>query len=127
MVNESDATRAYSAEVHILFTGYAEDSETPGVSRVASTIGFVRDGAIRVIIDPGMLPDQSAMLAPLAALGESPTSITDVVFSHHHPDHTLNAALFAHARFMTTGLSTRATPGRIVPLRGMNFLLRSDC
>ena len=99
MVNESDATRAYSAEVHILFTGYAQDSETPAVSRVASTIGFVRDGAIKVIIDPGMLPDQSAMLAPLAALGESPASITDVVFSHHHPDHTLNAALFPNARF----------------------------
>jgi hypothetical protein len=99
MVNESDATRAYSAEVHILFSGYAQDSETPAVSRVASTIGFVRDGAIKVIIDPGMLPDQSAMLAPLAALGESPTSITDVVFSHHHPDHTLNAALFPNARF----------------------------
>ncbi|GAC1305443.1 MAG: hypothetical protein NVSMB27_44180 [Ktedonobacteraceae bacterium] len=29
----------------------------------------------------------------------SPTSITDVVFSHHHPDHTLNAALFPQARF----------------------------
>src|SRR5260370_2497980 len=99
MVNESDATRASSAEVHILFTGYAQDSETPAVSRVASTIGFVRDGAIRVIIDPGMTPDQNAILAPLAALGESPLSITDVVFSHHHPDHTLNAALFPNARF----------------------------
>jgi glyoxylase-like metal-dependent hydrolase (beta-lactamase superfamily II) len=99
MVNENDATRAYSAEVHILFTGYAEDSEVPAVSRVASTISFVRDGAIKVIIDPGMLPDRSAMLAPLAALGESAASITDVVFSHHHPDHTLNAALFPNARF----------------------------
>src|SRR5207244_11754422 len=90
MVNESDAPRASSAEVHILFTGYAEDSEIPAVSRVASTIGFVRDGAIKVIIDPGMLPDQSAMLAPLAAFGESPSLITSVVFSHPHPDHTLN-------------------------------------
>jgi glyoxylase-like metal-dependent hydrolase (beta-lactamase superfamily II) len=25
--------------------------------------------------------------------------VTDVIFSHHHPDHTLNAALFARARF----------------------------
>jgi glyoxylase-like metal-dependent hydrolase (beta-lactamase superfamily II) len=25
--------------------------------------------------------------------------VTDVVFSHHHPDHTLNAALFPEARF----------------------------
>ena len=99
MTNTSDTPRASSAEVHILFNGYATDSETPTVSRVASTIGFVRDGAARVIIDPGMTPDQNAILAPLAALGEAPTSITDVVFSHHHPDHTLNAALFPNARF----------------------------
>src|SRR5260370_18312642 len=97
MVNESDATRAYSAEVHILFTGYAQDSETPAVSRVASTIGLVRDGAIKVIIDPGMLPDQSAMLAPLAALGESPASITDVVFSHPHHDHPPTPSFFLHS------------------------------
>jgi len=25
--------------------------------------------------------------------------VTDVIFSHHHPDHTLNAALFRNARF----------------------------
>src|SRR5438445_10155927 len=99
MTNENNTPSASSAEVHILFNGYARDGETPAVSRVASTIGFVRDGAIRVIIDPGMTPDQNAILAPLAALGESPLSITDVVFSHHHPDHTLNAALFPNARF----------------------------
>ncbi len=99
MTNENNTLAASSAEVHILFNGYARDGETPTISRVASTIGFVRDGVIRVIIDPGMAPDQNAILAPLAALGESPMSITDVVFSHHHPDHTLNAALFPNARF----------------------------
>jgi glyoxylase-like metal-dependent hydrolase (beta-lactamase superfamily II) len=83
---------ALTAEVHILFNGYAGD-------RVASTVSFVRDGDVRVIIDPGMVPDQSAILDPLAALGETPESITDVIFSHHHPDHTLNAALFPKARF----------------------------
>ena len=81
-----------SAEVHILFNGYAG-------SHVASTVSFVRDGDARVIIDPGMVPNPAAILEPLAALGESASSITDVIFSHHHPDHTLNAALFANARF----------------------------
>ncbi len=99
MTNENNTLPTSSARVHILFNGYARDGETPAVSRVASTISFVREGAIRVIIDPGMTPDQNAILAPLAALGESPLSITDVVFSHHHPDHTLNAALFPNARF----------------------------
>jgi glyoxylase-like metal-dependent hydrolase (beta-lactamase superfamily II) len=39
------------------------------------------------------------MLDPLAALGVQPAAITDVIFSHHHPDHTLHAALFPNARF----------------------------
>jgi glyoxylase-like metal-dependent hydrolase (beta-lactamase superfamily II) len=79
------------AEVHILFTGYAGE-------RVASTVAFVREGERRVIVDPGMVPDQHSILEPLAALGVAPEEITDVVFSHHHPDHTLNAALFPNAR-----------------------------
>jgi glyoxylase-like metal-dependent hydrolase (beta-lactamase superfamily II) len=87
------------AEVHILFHGYAKEGDVPSVSRVASTVAFVREGDVRVIIDPGMLPDPASLLEALRALGESPASITDVIFSHHHPDHTLNAALFPSARF----------------------------
>ena len=92
MVTDNDRPTASSAEVHILFNGYADE-------RVASTVAFVRDGDFRVIIDPGMVPNPSVILEPLADLGESPATITDVVFSHHHPDHTLNAALFPNARF----------------------------
>jgi glyoxylase-like metal-dependent hydrolase (beta-lactamase superfamily II) len=92
MASEQDLPIARTAEVRILFYGYAGE-------RVASTVGFVRDGTVRLIVDPGMVPDPRAILEPLAALGESPEAITDVVFSHHHPDHTLNAALFPNARF----------------------------
>jgi len=99
MTTGSDRPKASSAEVHVLFSGYVNISTTLAVSRVASTVTFVRDGEVRVIIDPGMVPDPKSILEPLAALGESPTTITDVIFSHHHPDHTLNAALFPHARF----------------------------
>jgi glyoxylase-like metal-dependent hydrolase (beta-lactamase superfamily II) len=99
MAVDIDRPGSSTAEVHILFNGYAKDGDAPEVSLVASTVGFVRDGEVRVIIDPGMVPDPIAILGPLAALGESPVNITDVVFSHHHPDHTLNAALFPNARF----------------------------
>jgi glyoxylase-like metal-dependent hydrolase (beta-lactamase superfamily II) len=92
MSPEQDRPASMAAEVHILFNGYLGD-------HTASTVGFVRDGAARVVIDPGMVPDRRAILSPLAALNESGGSITDVVFSHHHPDHTLNAALFPNARF----------------------------
>lgn len=92
MAIERDRPVAMAAEVHVLFTGYVGD-------RVASTVAFVREGNVRVIIDPGMIPSPRAMLDPLAALDESPDAITDVIFSHHHPDHTLHAALFPNARF----------------------------
>jgi glyoxylase-like metal-dependent hydrolase (beta-lactamase superfamily II) len=89
----SDRPEASSAEVHVLFAGYVHKSTTAAVSRIASTVTFVRDGEVRALIDP------KSILEPLAALGESPATITDVIFSHHHPDHTLHAALFPRARF----------------------------
>lgn len=92
MTAEQDRPASSLAEVHILFQGYVGE-------RVASTISFVRDGEALVIVDPGMAPSPGSMLEPLAALGVSPDAITDVIFSHHHPDHTLNAALFPNARF----------------------------
>ncbi len=79
-------------EVHILFEGYAQ----PGV---ASTVGYVRDERARIVIDPGMVPSPRSILSPLRRLGVAPARITDVIFSHHHPDHTLHAALFPRARF----------------------------
>jgi glyoxylase-like metal-dependent hydrolase (beta-lactamase superfamily II) len=77
----------------VLFEGYVVGE------RVASTVSYIRDGDARVVVDPGMVPDVArAILDPLAQLGESPTSITDVALTHHHPDHTLNAGLFLGAR-----------------------------
>jgi glyoxylase-like metal-dependent hydrolase (beta-lactamase superfamily II) len=52
-----------------------------------------------VVTDPGMVRHPSVILNPLGELGVAPEQVTDVVFSHHHPDHTLNAALFPNARF----------------------------
>src|SRR5260370_1257129 len=80
-----------SAEFHVLFTGYLGQ-------HTASTVAFVRDGQTRAIVDPGMAPNHAAILDPLAALGVAPQDVTDVIFSHHHPDHTLTAALFPAAR-----------------------------
>lgn len=84
------------AEIHILSDGYAREDEDG--SRVGSTVGFVRDGDALVVIDPGMVPNREAILDPLASLGVPPEDVTDVVISHHHPDHTINVALFPNAR-----------------------------
>ncbi|MFI6483630.1 MBL fold metallo-hydrolase [Nonomuraea sp. NPDC050663] len=76
----------------ILHEGYGDDA-------VASTVGYVEHGAVRAVLDPGMVRHRSLILDPLRELGLRPEDITDVIFSHHHPDHTLNAALFPEARF----------------------------
>jgi glyoxylase-like metal-dependent hydrolase (beta-lactamase superfamily II) len=81
-----------TAQVDVLTAGYAAD-------RVASTVTLIRDGAAVIVVDPGMVASRSAILDPLTALDVQPSAVTDVIFSHHHPDHTLNAALFPDARF----------------------------
>jgi glyoxylase-like metal-dependent hydrolase (beta-lactamase superfamily II) len=83
------------AELHVLCDGYVRDADE---LRVGSTVGFVRDADVLVVIDPGMVAGTGAILDPLLALGVSPTDVTDVVLSHHHPDHTVNVGLFPGAR-----------------------------
>ena len=79
-----------AARLTILHAGYVG-------SRVGSTVGLVIDGDSVLIIDPGMVASQRLILDPLAAEGVAPEQVTDVVFSHHHPDHTINAGLFPEA------------------------------
>jgi glyoxylase-like metal-dependent hydrolase (beta-lactamase superfamily II) len=79
------------AELYVLHEGY-------GDGRVAATTCLIVDGDRRIITDPGMVRDRRLLLDPLAEAGFTPDSVTDVVLSHHHPDHTLNAALFQSAR-----------------------------
>ena len=81
-----------SAQLDVIVEGYADE-------RVAGTVSLIRDGETTIVVDPGMVADRAAIIDPLRALGVEPESVTDVVFSHHHPDHTLHAALFANARF----------------------------
>ena len=53
------------ATVDILFEGYVGN-------RVAGTVSLVRDGDVVAIVDPGMVPDRTAILGPLAALEVRP-------------------------------------------------------
>jgi glyoxylase-like metal-dependent hydrolase (beta-lactamase superfamily II) len=80
------------AQVDVLAAGYVGD-------RVASTVTLIRDGDVTIVVDPGMVATRGSILAPLRAFGVEPDSVTDVVFSHHHPDHTINAALFGSAKY----------------------------
>jgi glyoxylase-like metal-dependent hydrolase (beta-lactamase superfamily II) len=87
---------AGSAEVHVLHNGYVGldgDDE-----RVSGTVTLITDSGAVIVVDPGMVASREALLASLASHGKGPADVTDVVFSHHHPDHTVNAALFPAAR-----------------------------
>jgi len=85
-----------SASVHVLHDGYVGLNGDEG--RVAGTVTLIIDGHAVIVVDPGMVASREALLAALAAHGPGPGDVTDVVFSHHHPDHTVNAALFPAAR-----------------------------
>lgn len=78
------------ASVHLLHAGYTHGG-------VGSSIALVLDGDARIIVDPGMVRSRSLILDPLAARGVAPESVTHVFLSHHHPDHTVNIALFPNA------------------------------
>ncbi|MDQ2810692.1 MAG: MBL fold metallo-hydrolase [Actinomycetota bacterium] len=85
-----------SASVYVLHAGYVgRDGDD---ERVAGTVTLIMDGAAVIVVDPGMVASREALLAALTAHGPQAGDVTDVVFSHHHPDHTVNAALFPAAR-----------------------------
>ena len=87
----TDAPREGTARFDILLAG----SLGPAV---VSTCSLIRDDDARIVVDPGICARQSDILDSLSTLGLAPDEVTDVVISHHHPDHTLNVALFPEAR-----------------------------
>ena len=82
-----------TARVDVLLEG----SLTSTGGGVASSCTLIRDGDRAIVVDPGMAPSASSILDPLAELGVRPEDVTDVVLSHHHPDHTIHAGHFPNA------------------------------
>jgi glyoxylase-like metal-dependent hydrolase (beta-lactamase superfamily II) len=81
------------ATVELIHPGYIRDDG----GRVGSSISLIRDGDAIVVADPGMVATRGLILDPLAARGIAPEAVTHVFLSHHHPDHTMNVALFPYA------------------------------
>lgn len=84
-----------TAQVFVLHEGYVREEDD--ADRVGSTVTLILDSGRVIVVDPGMVSGRAALLGALAARGQDPDQVTDVVFSHHHPDHTVNAALFPGA------------------------------
>jgi glyoxylase-like metal-dependent hydrolase (beta-lactamase superfamily II) len=89
----SDLPEGRTARVDVVLAG----SVTSTGGKVVGTCTLVRDGRQFVVVDPGMADSAASILEPLAALGVSADAVTDVVLSHHHPDHTMHAGLFPNA------------------------------
>ena len=77
-----------TARLDVLVEGYAR------VPKVAGTVSLVRDADRVIVVDPGMVADRDLIVGRLREVGVRPEEVTDVVLSHHHPDHTINIALF---------------------------------
>lgn len=99
-MSQADLPTGQVDEWGVLFAGYGPwPVPGPGTTiDVASTVTFIRSGDRKIIHDPGFVPSRAAILDPLRERGFSPEDVTDIIFSHHHPDHTLNAALFPNAQ-----------------------------
>jgi glyoxylase-like metal-dependent hydrolase (beta-lactamase superfamily II) len=85
-------TESSTAAVHLLHAGYARDD-----GHVGSSIALVVDGDSRIVTDPGMVASRGHILDPLAAHDVHPNDVSHVFITHHHPDHTVNIALFPNA------------------------------
>ena len=89
----TDAPMSRTARYDLLLAG----SLTDDGGGVVSTCSLIRSDDRVIVVDPGMAWRRSDLLDPLATLGVDAASVTDVVLSHHHPDHTMNVALFPNA------------------------------
>src|SRR5437870_154848 len=87
-VPDTEIPATGTAQVHILHEGYARESD--GQERVGSTVTLIIDGDAVIVVDPGMVAARGDLLAAVSARGVAAGDVTDVVFSHHHPDHTVN-------------------------------------
>jgi glyoxylase-like metal-dependent hydrolase (beta-lactamase superfamily II) len=84
------------ATVDVLVTGHVE--ETDAGSSVHPTISLVRDGGLRIVVDPGILSDPALLTIALQSHGLTEDEITHVFVTHHHIDHTRNIGMFPHAK-----------------------------
>ena len=111
---DTDLPRERAATFDLLLQGTLTEPD----GGVASSCSLVREGDRAIVIDPGMASGPEAILGPLRVLGLEPGDVTDVVLGHHHPDHTLNAALFPNAAVHDHWATYRGTDWEDVDAEG---------
>jgi glyoxylase-like metal-dependent hydrolase (beta-lactamase superfamily II) len=110
----ADLPRERRATFDVLLQGTLTEPD----GGVASSCTLIREGDRAIVVDPGMASGPEAILGPLRALGLEPEDVTDVILGHHHPDHTLNAALFPRAAVHDHWATYRGTDWEDVDAEG---------
>jgi glyoxylase-like metal-dependent hydrolase (beta-lactamase superfamily II) len=103
--------------VAVVVEGYARRLPGGGWQATSTSVLVTTPGGVRILVDPGC--NRPLLLDGLAREGIAPGDVDYVFLTHHHLDHTLNAALFASARVIDYEAvydGDRATPaGSAIP------------
>ena len=87
------------AEVKVLIQGYtnADSVATGGEEKTCCSITLIKDNKNLILVDPGVLANQKILIDALKKENLTVNDINFVFLTHSHPDHYMNAGLFAKA------------------------------
>jgi glyoxylase-like metal-dependent hydrolase (beta-lactamase superfamily II) len=88
------------AEVKILIEGYTNANEVSQISeeQVCSTITLIRDENSIIVVDPGVLKNQQALIDALEKENLTVQDVDIVCITHSHLDHYRNIGMFPNAK-----------------------------
>jgi len=84
------------AEVKVLIEGYFINDPPSG--KACSTVSLVKDGNIRMVVDPGTSKNQETIIEALKKEGLTIKDINWVCLTHSHIDHYRNIGMFPNAK-----------------------------
>ena len=86
------------AEVKILVEGYTTADKPGEEEKTCPTITLVRDQDLVIVVDPGVLENQSILVDALKREGLSLEDVNVVFLTHSHIDHFRNIGMFPNAK-----------------------------
>ena len=88
-----------AAKITVLIEGYYE-KDAYGQERTCPTVTLIRDGAMIMVVDPGILESQQILIDALKKEGLAIADVTVVCITHSHIDHYKNVGIFENARVL---------------------------
>jgi len=90
-----------AGQVKILVEGYTNadsKAESGGEEKTCATISLVRDGALIMVVDPGVLESQQILIGALQNEGLTVNDVNVICITHSHIDHYRNIGMFPEAK-----------------------------